>query len=205
MKFRTLLLLAPLLLAACADNLYPSLDAYMESKRLPDVSMKSFPHCQNYGCAKVMKVELNQNDWNAIEKSFGKKAKSAQQEREKIAKTIGVFEQVVGPLTGTENDREGTFIQTGNGQLDCVDESTNTTVYMMLLKEAGLIHFHEIEQPQVRWPLVSGRGWMHQTAVVTEKETGAQYGIDSWFEDNGAPAYVVPMEEWRNGWHPRPH
>lgn len=205
MKHRSLLLFLPVLLTACADHLYPSLGSYMQSKNLPAVSMKSFPHCQNYGCTTVKKVELNQHDWNIIETSFGKKTKNAGQERDKIAKTIGIFEQLVGPLTGTGNDREGTFLQTGAGQLDCVDESTNTTVYMMLLKEAGLIRFHDIGQPQVRYPLISGRGWMHQTAVITEKETGQGYAIDSWFEDNGAAAYVVGIEEWRNGWHPRPH
>ncbi len=198
------LLLIPLLLCGCADQLYADMPSYMISKNLPPVSMKSFPHCQNYDCAKVKKVELNQYDWDRIEKEFGKKAKSAEQEREKIVKTIGAFERVVGPITGTENDREGTFLQTGEGQLDCVDESTNTMVYLLLLKEAGLIRFHEIEQPQVRYPLISGRGWMHQTAVVTETKTGKQYAIDSWYEDNGRPAYAVPMEEWRNGWHPRP-
>lgn len=203
MKFRHALLI-PLMLCGCADQLYSDLPHYMQSKNLPPVSMKSFPHCQKYDCAVVKKVELSQRDWDRVEKEFGKKAKSAEQEREKIAKTIGAFERIVGPITGTQNDREGTFLQTGDGQLDCVDESTNTMVYMLLLKEAGLIRFHDIEQPQVRYPLLSGRGWMHQTAVVTETKTGKQYAIDSWYEDNGAPAYVVPMEEWRNGWHPRP-
>lgn len=203
MKFPAALFL-PLLLCACADQLYPNTDSYMQAKHLAQPSMQSFPHCQNYDCAVVKNVKLSQRDWSSIEKAFGPKARSAQQEREKIAKTIGVFEQVVGPITGTQNDREGTFLQTGDGQLDCVDESTNTMVYMMLLKEAGLIRFHEVEQPQVRYPILSGRGWMHQTAVVTEKETGAQYAIDSWYEDNGAPAYVVPLEDWRQGWHPRP-
>ena len=73
---------------------------------------------------------------------------------------------------------------------------------MMLLEQKDLIKFHRIEQPQVRYPIISGRGWMHQTAVLTEIKTGQQYAIDSWFEDNGAPAHVVTMEEWRNGWHP---
>ena len=198
------LLFTTLLFAGCADRLYADLPDYMQSKNLPPVSMKSFPHCQNYDCAVVKKVELNQRDWKKIERAFGQKAKTAEQEREKIAKTIGAFESVVGPITHTEHDREGTFLETGNGQLDCVDESTNTTVYMMMLKDAGFIRFHDIEQPQVRYPILSGRGWMHQTAVVTEIKTGAQYAIDSWYEDNGIPAYVVPMAEWRNGWHPRP-
>jgi len=202
---KTTAILALLLTSGCANQLYGSLPDYMQSKKLSAPSAEKFPHCQNYDCAVVKNVVLNKSEWKTIEKAFGGKAKSAEQEREKIAKTIGVFEQVVGKVTNTEHDREGTFLQTGDGQLDCVDESTNTTVYMMLLKQRGLLPFHEIEQPQVRYPILSGRGWMHQTAVITEKKTGAQFAIDSWYEDNGRPAYVVPLEEWRQGWHPRPN
>lgn len=201
---RVLALAALLLLPGCASQLYPSLPDYMQSKKLSMPDAKSFPHCQNYGCKVVKNVSLSKADWNKIEKTFGSKAKNAAQEREKTTKTIGVFEEVVGLITHTEHDREGTFIQTGDGQLDCVDESTNTTIYMMMLKQRGLMRFHEIEQPQVRYPIISGRGWMHQTAVITQKDNGAQFAIDSWYEDNGVPAYVVPLEEWLNGWHPRP-
>lgn len=203
MRYGAALLLS-LLLGGCADQLYNSLPLYMQSKNLPPVSVESFPHCQKYDCAVAKKVVLNKADWKRIEKTFGKKAKNAEQEREKIAKTVGAFERIVGPITGTQGDREGTFLQTGAGQLDCVDESTNTTVYLLLLKEKGLIRLHNVEQPQVRYPLLSGRGWMHQTAVVTERKTGAQFAIDSWYEDNGIPPYVVPLAEWKEGWHPRP-
>ena len=93
-------------------------------------------------------------------------------------------------------------MKTGKGQLDCVDESTNTTIFLMILKQKGLLPFHEIEQPQVRWPIISGRGWMHKTAVITEKETGEQFAVDSWFEDSGVNPWIVSLEAWRNGWHP---
>ncbi len=195
-------LAATLALCGCASEMHSSLNAYMAAKRLPAPTVERFPHCQGYGCPTVKFIELNKTDWKKIEKAFGRKAKTAEEERNSIARTIGTFEQVVGPLTGTENDKRGTFIQTGKGQLDCVDESTNTTIYMMMLKEKGLINFHDIEQPQVRYPIVSGRGWMHQTAVITEKETGKQYAVDSWFEDNGVNAWVVSIEGWLNGWHP---
>lgn len=197
-----LMIPALFLLSGCADQLYGSLPQYMQSKKLSEPTAQSFPHCQNYGCAVVKNVKLSQPDWNKIEIAFGSKAKNAEQEREKIIKTIATFEQIVGPITGTENDKEGTFFETGNGQLDCVDESTNTTIYLTLLKDAGLLKFHDIEQPYVRYPIISGRGWMHQTAVVTDKDTGAQYAVDSWFEDNGAPPYIIPLEDWKNGWHP---
>lgn len=195
-------LVMTLILGGCANELQPSLPLYMQSKQLPAPSVESFPHCQSYGCPNYKNVILSKSDWKRIENTFGPKAKNAAQEREKIAKTIGEFERIVGPITGTQDDKRGTFIQTGKGQLDCVDESTNTTIYMMMLKQKGLMPFHEIEQPQVRWPIISGRGWMHQTAVITEKETGEQYAIDSWFEDNGIDPWVVPMDAWRNGFHP---
>lgn len=191
-----------ILLMGCANQLYPSFDQYFDAKRLPPVTQDDFPHCQDYGCRTYKNVILNSHDWKRIEKAFGGKAKNAKEEREKTALTVGTFERIVGPMTKTDGDIAGTFGKTGHGQLDCVDESTNTTIYLMLLKQRGLLRFHEIEQPQVRYPIISGRGWMHQTAVLAEKETGTQYAVDSWFEDGGYPAYVVPLEAWRNGWHP---
>ena len=202
MKRLALPLLAALLLGGCANELYSDLHYYMKEKKLPAPTQKSFPHCEGYGCPTFKNVELAQSDWNRIQKTFGEKAKNAGQEREKIAKTIGEFERIVGPLTGTDVDRRGTFIATGKGQLDCVDESTNTTIFLMLLKQQGLIPHHEIEQPQVRWPIISGRGWMHQTAVITDKETGKQYAVDSWFEDSWINPWIVDLDAWRNGWHP---
>lgn len=202
MKRHALPLLAILILGGCANELYPDLHYYMKEKRLPAPTEKSFPHCEGYGCPIYKNVELDAADWAKIERTYGGKPRNAADEREKIARTIGQFERVVGPLTGTDVDMAGTFGQTGKGQLDCVDESTNTTIYLMLLKQKGLLPHHEIEQPQVRWPIVSGRGWMHQTAVITDKETGAQYAVDSWFEDNGVNPWIVDLEAWRNGWHP---
>ncbi len=199
---KSFFLMGLLALCACEHELYPSMTSYMQGKALPAPTIQSFPHCQNYGCRLYKNVMLNDADWNTIVRSFGSPAKNAAQEREKIAKTIAVFEQIVGPLTETDGDRRGTFVQTGAGQLDCVDESTNTTIYMTLLAQKKLILFHEINQPQVRYPIISGRGWMHQTAVITEKDTGAQYAVDSWFDDNGAPARVIPLQEWHDGWHP---
>lgn len=199
---KTILALSLLALSGCANELHPDLHYYMKDKRLPAPTQESFPQCQGYGCPMYKMVELNKADWNKIEKAYGKKPKNAEEERQKISSAIGAFEDVVGKLTGTDVDAKGTFIRTGKGQLDCVDESTNTTIYMMLLKQKGLMPFHEIDQPQIRWPLISGRGWMHQTAVITEKETGKQYAVDSWFEDNGEPAWIVTLDAWRNGWHP---
>ena len=199
---RKIALFCLMLLCGCANELHSDLHHYMKDKRLSEPLLERFPHCEGYGCRTIKHVELNQADWKKIESAFGKKARNAKEEQQKIARAIGAFERVVGPLTGTDADRRGTFIKTGKGQLDCVDESTNTTIYLILLKQKGLLKFHEIEQPQLRWPILSGRGWMHQTAVITNVKTGKQYAVDSWFEDNGVNAWIVDLEAWRNGWHP---
>lgn len=199
---RAALVFLALAMTGCAPHLQSSLPVYIQSKNLPEPAIDLFPHCEGYGCPFYKNVKLNKRDWTKIEKTFGKKARNAETERIKISKTIGTFEKIVGSLTGTDVDKAGTFGQTGKGQLDCVDESTNTTIYLMLLEQKGLIKFHTIEQPQVRYPIISGRGWMHQTAVIRDKESSVEYAVDSWFGDNGEPAWIVPVKNWHNGWHP---
>ncbi len=197
------LMILVLSVTGCATESYKTRDYYLKvEKHLPDPTPDNFPHCQNYGCRTYKMVQLNDRDWRTIAKSFTPAPRNASEERARIARTIGVFEQVIGPITRTDGDIAGSFLKTGDGQLDCVDESVNTTLYLMLLEQKGLLRFYSIERPQVRWPLVSGRGWMHQTAVITDLKDGASYAVDSWYEDNGRPAYVVPLEDWMNGWHP---
>lgn len=113
------------------------------------------------------------------------------------------MEKIVGGLTGTEEDVRGTFRKTGRLQLDCVDESTNTTAYLIAFAERGYLKHHTVEGPSSRFLLHGRPGWPHQTAVIKETETGQRYAIDSWFYDNGHPAVSVPLEEWSDGWTPR--
>ena len=63
--------------------------------------------------------------------------------------------------------------------------------------------FHRPTQPQSRQPFLSGRAWWHQTATMRDIESGKQYAVDSWFEDNGKPAHIVDIQEWFDGWKPK--
>ncbi len=127
--------------------------------------------------------------------------KNAQDEREAITFAIADFEKFVGKAVGTSADIHGTYVAFGEGQQDCVDESTNTSVYLTLLQKQGLLKFHDVGAVERRDPSVTGR-WWHQTATITERASGQRYAVDSWFEDNGNPAYVVPLKVWASGWAP---
>ncbi len=191
------------ILSACVSQDFKTYERYIASKNIPAPTLDQFPHCHGYGCPSHYLVELHAKEWKQIDRLFRPASKNPQQERARIAKAIGAFETIVGKMTGTEVDYRGTFLKMGRGQLDCVDESTNTTIYLDLLRQRGHLKFHEIQQPQIRTPFTGGGGrWVHQSAVIHERESGVDYAVDSWFEHNGKPAHIVKLSDWRSGWRP---
>lgn len=193
------LLVACALLSGCAMEHYSSYQRYLTSRNLPPATVKAFPHCSNYDCAKMQIANFWPREWKKVEKNFKPRAKSAAREREQIAAAIQTMERIIGPITGTAGDVGDTFVKTGNGQLDCVDESTNTSVYLDLLQQKGLLKFHEMGAPESRAPFFK---WPHQTATIVDQKTKIRYAVDSWFTDNGGTVYVVPLDIWEDGWKP---
>jgi len=126
---------------------------------------------------------------------------AASLERKHIAEAIGALERVVGAKTGTSTDRAGTFDNSRYpGQLDCNDEAINSTTYMRLMQQHGLIKLHAVESMGTRSYFIFG--WPHSTAVIHELASGERYAVDSWFYDNGAPATIVPFAAWKSGYFP---
>ncbi len=197
-------LLGLLILSGCVA---PSkdVDTYLYLTNIRSVEPNAFDICHAYGCQRQQRVNADETFWNSINSVFTPTPTSGVEERERIAEAIGVFERYVGPRTGTDTDTHGTYYEYGEDQMDCIDESTNTTVYLKLLDKQGYLKFNEITSVEARSPVKTGR-WWHQTATVRDLETGQRYAIDSWFENNGYPAYVVPYEIWDTGWKPaEPH
>lgn len=195
-------------LSACAatppDEPHPYQD-YLDHKGLELPKPESFDHCRGYGCAFRDRVSLGPQEWKKIAKPFAK-IKTAEDERAAISQAVATLEQIVGEKTGTSGDIAGTFGKVGTHQLDCVDESTNTTIYLAAMDKKGLIKHHSISGPTTRTPftgMAQGRFWPHQTAVIFDKKTDAPYAVDSWFRDNGAPADIVPLNDWLYGWGPQ--
>lgn len=170
-----------------------------------EVEVARFPFCDGGTCAEVRFVGLEENEWAEVRAMFMPPPETAEAERRVLREAIGLLERIVGPKTGTATDRAGTF---GNsawaGQLDCNDEAANSTTYMRLMAADGLLRFHRIEDTRTRGGfLFFGR---HSTAVisetVSETASGRHYAVDSWFYDNGHPAEILPLEQWKNGWKP---
>ena len=164
-------------------------------------NLNQFEICQGGGCAQNDKTSLSEAEWQLVSTLFVPAPTNAQAEREQIALAIGLLEEIVGQKIGTSNDRAGTFDNSDyQGQQDCNDEAINSTTYIRLLKQNGLMQFHAIEDMRTRNFFFTG--WPHTTAVVREIETAERYAVDSWFYDNGHAATIVPLVVWKANYQP---
>ncbi len=161
----------------------------------------AFNYCHGHGCRNVAPTALTSEEWWEIQWFFDPSAVNAIEERKRLASAVGRFETFVGAKLGTGDDRGGTFEAFGRqGQLDCVDEATNTTTFLRMLEHDGLLKWHAVSEPVSRSILVTG--WPHSTATVGEINNGHRYAVDSWILDNGMDASVVPLEVWTAGLAP---
>ena len=189
-------------LAACNVNPhYDSLETYFHTKKITNISLQSLPHCHGYGCKFKQEISLSQSEWNKIKKPLKWKSKSAKTERKNLAKSLKKFEEIVGKKAGTDVDVADTFKKLGDFQLDCADESTNNSLYIKILQDHGLLKHHTVETPEIRG-ISGGAFWLHETAIIKETKTNKKFAVDSWWKDHGNEPYIIPLEEWKNGWKP---
>ena len=164
-------------------------------------SPERFSICYGHTCRYIVDVNLSETEWRSIEKIFQNSDKSPAQEREQIQQAIGILEIIVGEKTNTSADRGGNFDGFGyQGQMDCVDESTNTTVYLTMLQNRGLMKLHQVSSRTSRG--IFSLQAPHFTAVIRENESDNKFAVDSWFLENGKPPFIVPLAEWKVGWEP---
>jgi hypothetical protein len=192
-------LLSLLHFSGCQSANLPS--TYLSHFDLAQPEVDDFEICASAGCRKISRLAYSDQEWQSILSVFDPAPNSALDERERIKIAVAAMEQINGAKNGTTGDAPRNRRSEGTGtQLDCIAETANTTVALILLDQAGLLQFHRLSYPQ-------HRGFLqlrlpHNTAAIYEKATGAHYTVDSWFYKNGEPAVCVPVDEWRAGYDP---
>jgi hypothetical protein len=150
--------------------------------------------CWGYGCDRSARLIVPRPDWRAIRALMTQPAPDAATERRRVARAVALFERAVGRRTATSADRHGNLAGSGRpGQLDCIDESRNTAGYLRVLAARDLLRWHRVGPRHQRAPWIFDQHW---TAVLTERDTGRRWAVDSWFLDNGERAYIQPLQAW---------
>lgn len=192
-------ILAVGLLAGCTR--YPTPEQFLAKRGIATPDETHFVICHGFGCTFHSEVSLTEAEWAQVTTPLHPPASDPAGERRQIGRAVALFEQIVGRKTGTDTDKGGlSHIVAGDPtQLDCIDETTNTTTYLTLLHGHGLLRWHRVGQPASRGFFLDGR-WYHESAVLLEQASGAEFAIDSWVGDNGEPPVIMPLEQWQWTW-----
>lgn len=171
--------------------------------------------CYNYGCAAEEKVRYTESQLAWARKAMSG-AKTPEQERVALAPVLGRLYYWAGRQSPIYADKGGnTADDAAPGSMDCIDHSTTTTRLLKMMKRRGMLRFHEVEEVERRTRLFI---FDHYSAVIEElpprwlvrekirymqeapeDAKPDRFAVDSWFFDNGKPAVILPLEDWKDG------
>ena len=195
---RYFFLLLVFFVGACGGGTGISLMPYEDKSSSP----YDFKVCHGFGCSYQTHVELPRQNWKKALKPLQRKAEDAEQERRNIALVVARIESAVQKAADLNVDLgEARTFEKDQHQMDCIDETVNSSRYLAFIENEGLLHYHIVSDPIHRGFFVDGM-WPHNSAAVEEIESGQIYAIDSYYSDNGKEVHVVALKEWLDEWRP---
>lgn len=151
--------------------------------------------CHGFDCSYKTRVDLGAADHKQYAAYFTGIG-SPEAERIAVGKAVQYAEERASGVIGIRDLPKSDYTQSRvKGQMDCIDESTNTRSLLLYLEKRGLLQHHAVEANRSRGLFVDGR-YPHSTAVLRETASGRKWAIDSWYEPAGGPPDVRPYDEW---------
>lgn len=161
---------------------------------IADVSSGQLTVCHGFDCRNQTALTFSADEDRRLQALFAGISNAAA-EREAIRQAVQIFENATTARLGVADKPKSDLSQTGqHGQMDCIDESTNTRTFLRYLASHGLLEHHEVQTNVTRGVIFDGR-YFHATAVIRDKG-GQRWAIDSWYEAAGGPPDVMRLEDW---------
>lgn len=187
--------------------------------------------CYNYGCAAEQVVSFTEGQLAWVREMLAAAA-TAEGERQWLSLAVGQLYAWAGEQSPIWRDRGGNYADQGvPGSMDCIDHSTTTTRLLRVLESRGWLRFHRVLEPVWRTRFVlfqhlsalieeTPPRWLPKAAPAATRlladdapqspvgesaEAAAaprRFVVDSWFVDNGQPAVVLPLKQWKKGGGP---
>jgi hypothetical protein len=151
--------------------------------------------CHGFGCHFRSGLELGIADGKRFSRIMAAGASSPKAERAAVSKAVRYYEDRGAGVIGIRDRPKSDASQYHRrGQMDCVDESTNTRSLLLYLEKRKLLKHHTVDRNVTRGFLLDGR-YPHATAVLRDR-SGKKWAIDSWYEPMGGPPDILPLSEW---------
>ncbi|MBC2885977.1 hypothetical protein H7Q97_11285 [Ochrobactrum sp. CM-21-5] len=166
-----------------------------------EAGAQTFRVCHGYECYYKTKTTLTPQDQRRIRSVMQKGAGSPEKERKAVRGAVAIFEQRGTAAIGIRDKPRMQFGKARiKGQMDCIDESTNTDAFLRYLQSQGWLKQHTVAKRTSRGFFFDGR-YPHWTAVLQDRR-GERWAVDSWYEAGGGQPDIMPLAEWkRRGYH----
>lgn len=152
--------------------------------------------CHGHNCTFKTNVELDAAARKRFADIMAGGVKSAEAERAAISTADQYYEDLAFAVIGIRDEPQSGFSTSGlRGQMDCIDESTNTRSLLRHLEAQGLLKYHSVQGNVSRGVLFDGR-YPHSTAVIREKATGIDWVVDSWYAKMGGAPDIFHLKDW---------
>ncbi|WP_154661144.1 hypothetical protein [Microvirga lotononidis] len=154
--------------------------------------------CHGYGCVRRMAISVDGAWLSRAREMLRSNQGSPDAERQALSEVIRSYTAYLSTSLGGKPDVPGSPPQMSGvyGQMDCLDETANTTSVLLVLQEQGLLAHHVVQYPESRGFFLDGR-YPHFTAVITEKRTGTAWAVDPWKKAPGQRPDILPLTRWR--------
>mgnify|MGYP001226690781 CR=1 FL=1 len=153
--------------------------------------------CFNWSCARRQTMTFTLNDMALLKGHMSLCMGTSLHDRLQHVR-IGIWQmellaQKFQPLLANDlaiNDFEAEV----EGRMDCIDNASNTTTYLHILRDIGELAGWTVSSPKVRnlFDITA----VHWTAVIIDTESGLPWSVDSWYRPNGHLPMVMPLQSW---------
>lgn len=153
--------------------------------------------CHGYGCARRMEIPIDDSLLRQAAAILAAQ-RSPAAERQGLREVVRRYTAYLAASFGGRPDVPGSppGMSGLHGQMDCVDQTANTTSLLLMLQDNKLLRHHRVERPQSRGFFLDGR-YPHTTAVIVETTAGAQWAVDPWRRAPGQKPEILPLSRWR--------
>jgi hypothetical protein len=153
--------------------------------------------CYGFVCKRREILDFTASDRNALTQILAGGHASAAAERAAVQKAVIWFDRRMGPVIGTNKRVAKADFRYFDDKhnYDCWDTTRNTTSLLLVLQQWGLLKHHVVGDPRYRGnPLVLQTP--HNTAVLVERATKAEWVVDMWPRGYLQPPDVMRVEKW---------
>ena len=153
--------------------------------------------CHGYGCSRRLPVTVDVSVIPRAAVLLRAAGSSAEKERQALGEIVRLYTSALAREIGSPDTPGSPPQMSGtSGQMDCIDETANTTSLLVELESRGLLAHHRVERPRSRGLFLDGR-YPHVTAVITDTRSGKKWAVDPWNQAPGQKPDILPLSQWR--------